>query len=101
MKDPVIEVAENGKVALEKIQQGRFDLVLMDVKMPVMDGLEATRRIRNLKDPYFKSIPIAGLTANVIPQQIEECLQAGMNAFISKPIRQEDFLQKLSELIPS
>jgi signal transduction histidine kinase/ActR/RegA family two-component response regulator len=101
MTEPVIELAENGKVALEKIQQVRFDLVLMDVKMPVMDGLEATRRIRNLKDPYFKSIPIAGLTANVIPQQIEECLQAGMNAFISKPIRQEDFLQKLSELIPS
>jgi len=101
MTDPVIELAENGKVAVEKVQQVRFDVILMDVKMPVMDGLEATRRIRNLKDPYFKSIPIAGLTANVIPQQMEECLQAGMNAFISKPIRQEDFLKKLSDLISS
>ena len=92
-------MAENGSEALEKVQHSIFDVVLMDVKMPVMDGLEATRRIRNMEGLYYKTLPIAGLTANVIPQQIEECMRAGMNTFISKPIRQEDFLQKLSDLI--
>jgi len=101
MTDPVIELAENGSEALEKVQHSIFDIVLMDVKMPVMDGLEATRRIRNMEGLYYKTLPIAGLTANVIPQQIEECMKAGMNTFISKPIRQEDFLQKLSTLFTS
>ncbi len=97
--EPEIDLAENGAAAIEKVKQKEYDVVLMDVKMPVMDGLEATRRIRNLEGDYFKILPIAGLTANVIPQQIEECLLAGMNAFIAKPIRKEDFLEKLSTLL--
>jgi two-component system sensor histidine kinase ChiS len=100
MPEPIIDVAENGEVAFTRIQQARYDVVLMDVKMPVMDGLEATRRIRSLDKPYYKTVPIAGLTANVIPQQIDECLKAGMNTFIAKPIQQADFLQKLTALFP-
>ena len=67
--------------------------------MPVMDGLEATRRIRKLDGAFYKTLPIIGLTANVIPQQVGECLKAGMNAFIAKPIQKEDFLQKLSDAL--
>ncbi len=99
--DPVVDLAENGEEAIQKVQQYEYDIILMDVKMPVMDGLEATRRIRNLKDSFYKTIPIAGLTANVIPQQIEECLQAGMDGFIAKPIRQEDFMRTITDIIPS
>ncbi len=99
--EPMVDLAENGEEALQIVQQHTYDIVLMDVKMPVMDGLEATRRIRNLQDPFYKTIPIVGLTANVIPQQIAECMQAGMNGFIAKPIRQEDFMHTITELIPS
>jgi len=101
LPEPIIDMAVNGVEAIAKIQSRNYDVVLMDVKMPVMDGLEATRRIRSMKDPYFTSLPIAGLTANVIPQQIEECLQAGMNAFIAKPITKEDFLKNLSIALAS
>ena len=97
--EPSIVLAENGIEAIEKVQQDKYDVVLMDVKMPVMDGLEATRRIRKLDGAFYKTLPIIGLTANVIPQQIDECLKAGMNAFIAKPIQKEDFLQKLSDAL--
>ena len=99
--DPIVDLAENGEEAIRMVQQVKYDIVLMDVKMPVMDGLEATRRIRLLKDSFYKTIPIVGLTANVIPQQIEECMRVGMNGFIAKPIRQEEFMRTITELISS
>ena len=80
------EVAPNGAQAVEAVGGGGFDLVLMDVRMPVMDGLEATRRIRALPPP-FGEIPIIAVTANAMRGDEEACLQAGMNAYLAKPIR--------------
>jgi CheY-like chemotaxis protein len=77
--------AENGAEAVELIRREPFDLVLMDVQMPVMDGVEATRRIRNLDAPVSK-IPIFALTANVMATEREKYLAAGMNDCLLKPI---------------
>jgi signal transduction histidine kinase/CheY-like chemotaxis protein/HPt (histidine-containing phosphotransfer) domain-containing protein len=80
-----VSFAVDGRQAVELIQQQPFDLVLMDVQMPVMDGVEATRRIRKLPPP-LNEIPILGLTANVMAREREAYLAAGMNACLSKPI---------------
>jgi two-component system, sensor histidine kinase and response regulator len=93
------EVAENGQIAVEKVMEKTYDLVLMDVKMPVMNGIEATKKIRSLDGEYFKKLPIAGLTANAIPQQIDLCIQAGMNECITKPINADELVYKISKLI--
>jgi len=77
-----IEVAENGQQAVDQCQQRSFDLILMDIQMPVMDGLEASRRIR-ARDPQ---VPIIALTANAFPEDIDNTRAAGMNAHLSKPI---------------
>jgi CheY-like chemotaxis protein len=84
------EVAENGEAALQRVQDGEFDAVLMDLHMPVMDGLEATRAIRNLATAVSK-IPIIALTANALQDQRRECLAAGMNDFLTKPIDKKLF----------
>lgn len=80
------EVAPNGAEAVAAVERGGFDLVLMDVRMPVMDGLEATRRIRALPPPLGE-IPIVAVTANAMRGDEEACLGAGMNAYLAKPIR--------------
>jgi CheY-like chemotaxis protein len=77
--------AHDGAQALELVQRQRFDIVLMDVQMPVLDGVEATRRIRKLPGPV-SGIPIIGLTANVMARERERYLGAGMNACLPKPI---------------
>ena len=79
------------------IKSKNYDLVLMDVKMPVMNGIEATISIRNMEDEYFKNIPIIGLTANAIPQQIRECINSGMNDCITKPINADELVNKISK----
>ncbi|HET6725168.1 MAG TPA: two-component regulator propeller domain-containing protein [Gammaproteobacteria bacterium] len=82
-----VEVAPNGREALERARAEQpFDVILMDVQMPDMDGLEATRRIRALTDPRRAAIPIIGLTASVGPEEIEQCLRAGMTDVLAKPI---------------
>lgn len=90
-----VEVADNGQVALEKLRLKPFDLVLMDVKMPVMDGYEATRAIRLLADEKLSNIPIIALTANAIPEQLEACKAAGMNDCVTKPINAEELIGKI------
>jgi len=80
------EVVPNGAEAVAAVERGGFDLVLMDVRMPVMDGLEATRRIRALPPP-LGDIPIVAVTANAMRGDEEACLGAGMNAYLAKPIR--------------
>ncbi|MFM6987179.1 MAG: response regulator [Arenimonas sp.] len=83
----VVDIAENGAVALHKLGQFRYDLVLMDMQMPVMDGLTATREIR--KNPDFASLPIVAMTANAMSSDREACLDAGMNDYMAKPIEPE------------
>ncbi len=83
----VAEIADNGKKAVEAVQKGRFDAVLMDIQMPEMDGYEATRVIR--EDPKFKSLPIIAMTAHAMEGDEEKCLGAGMDGYISKPIIQD------------
>ncbi|MEJ0033749.1 MAG: ATP-binding protein [Bacteroidota bacterium] len=89
-----IDMAENGYVAVEKIKDNDFDIVLMDIQMPVMDGFEAAKAIR-LGDPPGNDIPIIALTANATRKDIEKCLAAGMNDCIPKPFTPEDLFRML------
>ncbi len=82
-----VELAENGAIAVEKVAHSRFDCVLMDVQMPVMDGLTATREIRKL--PHCADLPIVAMTANAMAGDRERCLDAGMNDHVGKPIDPE------------
>ncbi|MFW6227886.1 MAG: response regulator [Alkalispirochaeta sp.] len=89
--------AENGRIAVERAAENAFDLVLMDVQMPVMDGLEATRRIRAL--PGWGEIPIIALTANAFTEERERCLAAGMNDHLPKPVDPDRLFAVLSHWI--
>ena len=83
------EIAENGKVVLEKVSYDHFDMILMDVQMPEMDGMEATRMIR----VCLETQPvIIAMTANVMQGDREECMQSGMNDYISKPVELNELL---------
>jgi CheY-like chemotaxis protein len=79
-------IAENGLEALQKLEEDTFDMVFMDCQMPVMDGLEAARRIRQSNAPY-QEIPIVALTASAIEGDEEQCREAGMNGYLAKPVR--------------
>ena len=98
----LVDTAENGAVAVEKIRTsdpGRYDLVLMDVQMPVMDGCTATRRIRALKDPARAAVPIVAMTANVFEEERKRAFDCGMNGFLSKPIVIEELVDVLKNII--
>ena len=98
----LVDTAENGAVAVEKIRTsdpGRYDLVLMDVQMPVMDGCTATRRIRALKDPARAAVPIVAMTANVFEEERKRAFDCGMNGFLSKPIVIEELVDALKDII--
>ena len=102
MENMSVEWAENGKIALDKFaasKEGYFDAILMDMRMPEMDGLEATRAIRALDRKDAQLIPIIALTANALDEDVEKSLQAGLNAHLSKPIQPEVLYQTLKELI--
>jgi CheY-like chemotaxis protein/HPt (histidine-containing phosphotransfer) domain-containing protein len=90
----VVTITENGQVALEMFKEGVFDIILMDVQMPKMDGYEATREIRKL--PGGNSIPIIGMTANVFEKDRQACLAAGMDDFIPKPLELGRFLSTVA-----
>ncbi len=93
----VVDTAANGVEALEKVAVAEYDLVLMDLQMPVMDGFEATRRIRALAGPAA-SLPILALTAAALPEEQERALRAGMNDFITKPFDPVVLQEKIAEL---
>ena len=98
----LVDTAENGAVAVEKIRTsdpGRYDLVLMDVQMPVMDGCTATRRIRALEDPVRAAVPIVAMTANVFEEERKRAFDCGMNGFLSKPIVIEELVDVLKNII--
>ncbi|WP_127477220.1 ATP-binding protein [Sulfurivermis fontis] len=90
-----VEAVDNGQTALRQIAQGHYDLVLMDLGMPDMDGLEVTRRLR----AAGVTLPIIGLTAHVLPEQQQACLQAGMNAVIHKPVQVDRLRQLLASVL--
>lgn len=89
-----VTVAENGAEALKRVQSHDFDIVLMDLQMPLMDGYEATRAIRNLGEAY-KNLPIVALTADVVSDAKERVLKAGMNDYLSKPFNPNTLYQKI------
>jgi len=93
----VVTVAENGQVAVEKVKEKEFDLVLMDIQMPIMDGYTATREIR--KNPKFKELPIIAMTANAMATDRDKCLEAGMNDHVSKPIDPKEMYRTLAQWI--
>lgn len=95
----IVSVVYNGIEAVEAVKTQDFDIVLMDVQMPEMDGLTATRNIRNLDKPGIATLPILAMTANVLKQDIEDCLAAGMNNHIIKPIDPAEMLAVLSDYI--
>jgi PAS domain S-box-containing protein len=88
-----IQTANDGAAGVEAMRQGRYDLVLMDVQMPVMDGLTATRKIRAFDEPAGGRTPIVALTANVLPEQVANCLAAGMDDHLGKPINPVKLLE--------
>ncbi len=96
------EVAGNGQIALEMLQAskaGYYQLVLMDVQMPVMNGYEATRQIRKLEDPGLASIPVLAMTANAFEEDRQEALKCGMNGHIAKPIDIENLFDTLQNVL--
>ncbi|MEO8583324.1 MAG: response regulator [Flavitalea sp.] len=95
----IVNVVENGQKAVEKIKTDNYDLVLMDIQMPVMDGIEATKRIRRMDDPEKASIPIIALTANAMPNEFEIYLKSGMNDCMQKPFEEPALFRVISKNI--
>ena len=98
----LVDSAENGAVAVEKVSTaapGSYDLVLMDVQMPIMDGYTATRKIRALDDPARAKLPILAMTANAFDEDRRNALESGMNGFLSKPIVINDLVQELHKIL--
>ena len=97
-----VDTAENGAVAVEKVSTaapGQYDLVLMDVQMPIMDGYTATHRIRELENPALAGIPILAMTANAFDEDRRNALESGMNGFLSKPIVIADLVQEMRKIL--
>ena len=94
-----VDLAENGEVAVRMVKDNQYDLVLMDMQMPVMDGIEATRAIRSEK--RFDDLPIIAMTANAMSADRDRCLEAGMNGHIAKPIEPEELFMMLTQWIRS
>ncbi|WP_244828503.1 response regulator [Carboxylicivirga sediminis] len=99
IKDEVkkIEVAFNGKEALDKFGKVKYDLILMDVQMPIMDGFKATEKIRQIEKSTGTHTPIIAVTANAFPEDKEKCLASGMDDYISKPFQPEDLIRKIKK----
>lgn len=97
-----VETAENGKVAVEKIaasHHGEYQLILMDVQMPIMNGYDAAKAIRALPDPQLASIPIVAMTANAFAEDVENATAAGMNGHIAKPLDIAKMMETLTEVL--
>ena len=102
MREMEVDHAENGRVAVERFavhEEGYYDVILMDMRMPEMDGLEATRRIRAMDRRDAATIPIVALTANAFDEDVQQSMQAGLNAHLSKPVEPEVLFQTLESLL--
>jgi CheY-like chemotaxis protein len=94
-----IDIANNGKDALDKFGTTKYDLILMDIQMPVINGIVATKKIRELEATSNSQTPIIAITANALSGDKETCLAAGMNDYISKPFQVEMLVQKMKNLL--
>jgi PAS domain S-box-containing protein len=94
----IVEVANNGAEAVEAVRTRAYDLVLMDIQMPVVDGITATRMIRQFAAP-LRNIPIIAMTANVLPEQVRKFREAGMDDHVGKPIKQQDLHQAIARAL--
>ena len=102
MREMVVEHAENGQIAVDMFRdrgEGYYDVILMDMRMPVMDGLEATKNIRAMDRADAKTIPIVALTANAFDEDVQRSMQAGLNAHLSKPVEPDNLFSTLESLI--
>lgn len=96
-----IDTAENGAKALEKLESKKYNLVFMDQFMPVMDGMQAVRKIREKDDDYYRSLPVIALTADAVSGVRDKFIDAGMDDFLSKPIDMKDMCAKLKKWLPN
>jgi CheY-like chemotaxis protein len=96
-----VRVVGNGREAVAALDGRAFDVILMDVQMPEMNGYDATAAIRRQEQALGTHIPIIALTANAIKGDRERCLEAGMDGYISKPVRAEDVFEALDRLVPA
>lgn len=94
----LVEVADDGIAALESARNGFYDLVFMDIQMPRLDGLQATREIRKL--PGWEQIPIIAITANAFVEDRQNCIAAGMNDYLTKPVDPDQLLVALDKWLP-
>ncbi len=94
-----LQVAVNGQEAINKLQKEMYDVVLMDIQMPVMDGVTATRAIRNTLPEPARSVKIIAMTANVLQEDVQEYFNAGMNAYVSKPFHSDELLLKMDSVL--
>lgn len=94
-----LDIADNGRIAWEKLQKNTYDLILMDVQMPEMDGYQTTQKIRNELTPPFSEIPIIAITAHSLQSELKKCMDAGMNDYISKPFKVKDLIEKITALL--
>ena len=104
MREIEVDVAENGRIAVDLFsahEPGYYDAILMDMRMPEMDGLEATMAIRSMERPDSQTIPIIALTANAFDEDVQRSMQAGLNAHLSKPVEPEQLFATLESLIAS
>lgn len=92
---------KNGQEAVDRFKAGGVDLILMDLQMPVLDGIDATRQIRQLEHGQQRRIPILALTASVLKHEMQECADAGMDAIVGKPIDINELLEKMELLVPA
>ncbi len=98
----VVEEAENGSVAVDKLLKstpGYYDVVLMDIQMPVMDGYTATKEIRNIEDTEIASVPIIAMTANAFEEDKQKCLSVGMNGHLGKPLDVDKLMRELAQIL--
>lgn len=94
-----VTIAGNGRIAIDMLLNNTFDIVLMDIQMPEMDGHEATKNIRSNSDEKINSIPIIAMTASVIKAEVDKCFESGMNEFVGKPFSVGELLEKMSKLL--
>ena len=98
----VVEVVNDGSVAVEKMKAarpGQYDMILMDVQMPVMNGYEATRQIRAMKSDYCRQVPIIAMTANAFEDDRALAVKAGMSGYLTKPIKIEEMLKTVASML--